>query len=66
MNMKTMKLSPNLRWVERPALLDFVSGVTTKVLQQASICLEDGSVEWNDVSTVSESNVDSTGQGDGK
>ena len=51
---KTMQITPRLRFVERDALCidpGFYGNQRPKyrILQQASVCLEDGSVEWNDV-----------------
>lgn len=51
---KTMKITPRLRFVERDMpCIDpgFYGNARPKyrILQQASVCLEDGSIEWNDV-----------------
>lgn len=52
---KTLKETSALRWVSRPyqAATEYYGGGTvTKyrdVLQQAFLCIEDGSVEWRDV-----------------
>jgi len=50
-NFKTMKLTPRLRFVNKeiPAPGDSALSIRVRILQQASMCIEDGSIEWNDV-----------------
>lgn len=52
---RTMQVTPRLRFVERavPSIDPGFYGKDcpkVRILQQASVCLEDGSTEWNDVS----------------
>lgn len=61
--MKTINLTPSLRFVKRKIkVIDngFFGGEPHEVLvlQQASVCVEDGSIEWANVPVVN----DSTGE----